>query len=463
MRLVAGPLLSLCLLLTLVTGCENARFQPAGNNENNQTGNLTLRFDSPASGEISLLASTRVVVDLSVTNAQGAPAPGVRLAFRLVGAAGGATLTATGATSDGTGRAALQIVAGASAAHFEVRVEHERAVPLVLDVTVSASGLVRFRVAFLYEGTWLPEDLAGLQTGIVFGSSCDELMPYTATLDRARSLPSWYTLVEYPELPVDLPFAIVARVFDEIGQPRLGGCFDPAPDTLIPDATVDVDLVLEDYSRRLAGPWSFHAVPEAESLPDRARELFSGWRDLGRCGFGLAQRTLDCLISHLEGGDLATCGAGIPTDDSTWIRERLGVPDAQGCRNGLDTLGRTSLESRLQDALAWSGLQDRLEGFEAALASESAADLRLSCRLVPGESAPRLELDSLQWRVDGQWLARTVTSGAGHDLTCPWTGERCELEPFTLTLEWQNLLIAHLRDLFLEPAKIGRASCRERV
>jgi len=452
MRPATGPLLYICLSLTLVAACENARFQPAVNNVNNQTGNLTLRFESPASGEIALLASARAVVDLSVTDAFGGPAPGARLSFRLVGAAGGATLSATGATSDDAGHASMQIVAGASAAHFEVRVEHERAVPLVLDVTVSASGLVRFRVAFTYDGARLPEDLAGLQTGIVFGSGCDGILPYTAALDRARNLPSWYTLVEYPELPVDLPFAIVARAFDDAGEPRLGGCLDPAPGTLIPGATVDVDLILGDYARRLAGPWSFLATPEADGLPGRARELFSGWSELGRCGFGLAQRTLDCLVAHLEGGDLSTCAGGVPTDDSTWIRERRGVADAQGCRNGLDAQGRTSLESRLQETLQWNDLQDHLERFELALSSEDPADLRLAGRLVPGEAAPVLELDSLKWRVDGQWLTRTVAAATGHGLACPWSGERCEPEPFFLTLDWQNHLIAHLRAVFMEPS-----------
>lgn len=453
MRRLAGLIL-LILWFEPCAACDNARFQPAGNNTNNQTGNLTLRFWLPASGEISLLAGDRARVEIGVFDTAGKPEAGARLDFRLTGSAGGSTLLSTNARSDRNGLATLTLIAGASAAHFQVRVEHPRAIPLLLDVTVSASGLVRFRVAFSYTGELAPETLAGLHTGVLFGGDCAGLLPYTAALDRERVLPSWLTLVDYPELPVDLPFAIVARAWDEDGEPRLHGCLDPATESLIPGATVDVELVLREYERRLADAWPLTIPLEDDLFTTLARESFSGWRPLGRCPSGLAQATLDCLVSLLEGGDLASCAPGTSTPDSAWVRARRGVLDGQGCRNGLDPEGRQSLEARLHNALAWASLQESLGLFEATLASDDLARARLTGWLQPLETGTGLTIETLQWRAGGRWAPQPVTGDPGHALSCAWTADTCELVPFELTLGWQNLLIAFLRTQYLEPAGI---------
>jgi hypothetical protein len=453
MRRLAGLIL-LILLLEPCASCDNARFQPAVNNTNNQPGNLTLHFLSPASGEISLLAGGRARVEVGVRDTAGRPLAGERLDFRLTGSAGGSTLLSTNARSDPEGLATLTILAGASAAHFEVRIEHPRAIPLLLDVTVSASGLVRFRVAFAYAGELAPETLDGLHTGVLFGGDCAGILPYTASLDRERVLPSWLTLVEYPELPVDLPFAIVARAWDEDGSPRLHGCLDPSPGSLIPGATVELELVLEEYGRQLADAWPLTVPLEDGLFPTRARELFSGWRPLGRCATGLAQATLDCLVSLLEGGDLASCSEGTLTPDSAWVRERRGVQDGQGCRNGLDAEGRQSLEARLHASLVWASLQESLGLFEATLASDDLARARLTGRLQPLEGGTALLVESLQWRARDRWAPQPVEGTPEHALSCAWSGDTCELEPFELALGWQNLFIAFLRAQYLEPAGI---------
>jgi hypothetical protein len=442
------------LLLFLCAHCENAKFTPVTNNQNNPTGNLTLQFEVPSDGEISLMAGQRSLVEIRVRDSAGLPAPGVRLDFRMVGVAGGTTLAAMSALSDASGLASLNLIAGASAAHFQVRVENGRAVPLLLDVTVSSSGLVRFRVAFTYEGQYVPEDMEGLQTGIVFGSACDTLSPFTVEMDRERTLPSWFTLVEYPELPVDLPFSIVARGASGPQQPRIHGCITPEMRYLIPNATVDVEIALEDYARQLAGPWSFNASLHGAMIPTRALELFSSWLRPGRCAYGLAQLYLDCVISLLEAGDLSTCSPGVPTVESGWLREHRGRSNADGCRNGLDELDRQSLESRLQATLAWAAYQDQLELLVSILTSDELAEARLSGRLLPEDPALQLEITSLHWERDGLWHPLPVTPEARHAFSCPGATETCVPEPFVLALDWQNLLVRYLRETCLDPLEI---------
>jgi len=442
------------LLLLLCANCENAKFKPVTNNQNNQTGNLTLQFEVPASGEIALMAGQRSRVDIRVHDALGQPVSGARLDFRMVGIAGGTTLASSSALSDFSGLASLQLIAGASASHFQVRIENQKAVPLLLDVTVSSSGLVRFRVAFAYDGATAPGEIEGLQTGIVFGSACDALSPYTAEMDRKRTLPSWFTLVEYPELPIDLPFSIVARGMAGADQPRIHGCITPETRFLVPDATVDVEIRLEDYTRQLAGPWSFQATIDAETLPARARELFGSWRNPGRCPLGLSQLYLDCLGSLLESGDLSTCGPGVPTPESAQLADHRGRIDAQGCRSSLDGSDQQSLESLLQASLDWSTYQDHLELLESILASEELATARLQSRLLPVDAALQLEVTSVHWWHEGLWHPIPVSAPSLHDFSCPATVETCEPEPFLMTLDWQNLLIRHLRETCFDPASI---------
>ncbi|PKN47889.1 MAG: hypothetical protein CVU59_01210 [Deltaproteobacteria bacterium HGW-Deltaproteobacteria-17] len=439
------------ILLLLCAHCENAKFNPVTNNQNNQTGNLTLQFEVPSSGEISLMAGQRARVDLRVLDATGSPVSGVRLDFRMIGVAGGTTLASSSAVSDTTGLAELNLIAGASAAHFQVRIENTRAVPLQLDVTVSSTGLVRFRVAFNYSGDILPNDIDGLQTGIVFGSTCDRISPYTVELDRRRTLPSWLTIVEYPELPVDLPFSIVTRGMAGPSEPRIHGCLTPEIRSLIPDATVDVAMELRDYSRQLNGPWNFETAVDGGIIPQRARELFAGWQETGRCPYGLAQLYLDCLVSLLEAGDLSVCAPGVTTPESAWIHEHRGRPDVQGCRNGLDESDRQSLESRLQALLAWGTYQGALARFHAILASEDLSRARLLGSLLPEDAALRFEVGSLQWLHDGLWHALPIPTGTSHSFSCPGSSQTCQLEPFMLTLDWENLLARHLQESFLEP------------
>ncbi|MBU1243105.1 hypothetical protein KKD52_07795 [Myxococcota bacterium] len=442
------------LLLFLCVHCENAKFNPVTNNQNNQTGNLTLQFVIPASGEVALMAGQRSRVDIRVHDAAGLPVSGARLEFRMVGVAGGTTLASSSAVSDTTGLASLNLIAGASASHFQVRIENTRAVPLQLDVTVSSTGLVRFRVAFNYAGELLPGDIEGLQTGIVFGSSCDMISPYTVVMDRQRTLPSWLTIVEYPELPVDLPFSIVTRGLAGPSEPRIHGCLTPEIRSLIPDATVDVEMQLEDYSRQLPGPWTFETPVVGDAIPQRARYLFASWQSPGNCTYGLAQLYFNCLVSLLESGDLSVCAPGVPTAESEWILEHRGRLDAQGCRNGLDELDRQSLESHLHALLTWETYQGPLAQLDAILNSDDLSRARVMGRLLPEDAALRLEVSSIQWLHDDLWHPVTVSTGTFHSFSCPGTSQSCLLEPFMLSLDWENLLVRHLRESWLDPAGI---------
>ncbi len=454
------PVLS-WLFLAFLAACSGVAGKTPQNNAQNNINNtnnvvqiLKLRFLSPANGELSMASLSRALVELSVETQDGRPVAGERVDLRIDGAAAGSTLSSAFTISDETGRAGFHLSSGSNSSHFRVIVAHPQAVPLTLDVTVSSTGMVRLRVAFSYSGAVLPEDLGNFELGIAFDVSCEDLLPYAVPLDRVRRLSSWTTVEELSELPVDFPFSIVARGFTPAGEPLLHGCLVPDESMRMPNATVDVVIGLSDYAKMLPEPVAFEVPAPAAAAAVAAAERFASWDDAGMCPLGLAQALTDCLLSVMEGGDTRNCTPGNPTTESASLRARRGVLDAQMCRLSEDAGGAAGFEFRIHQVLGWQNYQEALSQLHAFLEAGRPDAVALGVQIVPDAAGMALEVTQIRFENDGLWRSVPSPSLARRRIFCPSHPDVCALEPFTLVLSWEELLVQDVSERFLSGAGI---------
>ncbi len=443
------------MLFLVVFACENAKFTTINSQNNEPSGNLTLEFTQPVGGELAMLTGQRARVDLKVTDALLRPVSGARLDLRMIGSAGGSTLSQSAVVSGTGGTVSFQLFAGRSPARFQVKIENARAIPLVLQVLVSSTGLVRFRISFQHEGELMDKEPDGLEVGIAFLQGCSGIHPYTAELEYQRVVPSVHAGVEYPELPVDIPFSLVVRGFSESGRPLLHGCMVPLQQWLVPDATVDLVIPLHDYFRQLGGHWNMYLPVDGSMVSGRISELLGPWRESGRCPLGIAQKYLDCLVSRMEGGNLTGCQRGIPTVETEWIMDHRGVSDASGCRSTRDAADRPSLEARLMQTDFWNQTQEALQSMRTFLSSGTLNSLLASGRLVPDQDAMRLEILQIGVQtVPGEFQFLDLVSPVGVGVFCPGSEEICTLEPAMVSIGWQNRLLSFVRAKYLDDWQI---------
>ncbi|MBU1240194.1 hypothetical protein KKF84_12590 [Myxococcota bacterium] len=338
-------LLTRVFLLLLLLGCKNEGYVSQNNTNNtNNTGNYVLSFFEPLSGELNLLSASDEPLWILVSDADGSPVPGAQVDFLIVGQAGGSSLSSSFALTDENGLAGIDVHSGTSASHFSIAVTQSRAAPLSLDVTVTESGMADFSLDFSYTGSRLGE-LHSMEVGILFETTCDATSMFLASFSRRRTLTSVNELVQYADLPVDIPFVFGAKILGETGDPVGYGCMAPPPESLVPGGNASLTLSLSDYLLTLDGTQTM-SLPGAESgVSDWLTNTLPDWHNLGRCTYGVGTKLLDCLVSWLEGGDAAACQRGTPTLVSEEIIDLRGIIDGSSCRGSLNSHGGTSLEA----------------------------------------------------------------------------------------------------------------------
>lgn len=443
------------LILSFLAACSGIEMKrPTNNVQNNSTNNtnntakiLKLRFLSPANGELSMNSQSRAQVEVALETLEGLPAPEERVDVHIDGVASGSTLSSSFVVSDETGKLVFQILSGANSAHFRVILQHPQAVPLSLDVTVSSSGMVRLRVAFSYEGTITPEDLGMLELGIAFDASCESIEPYVVDLDRIRRISSWDVTEELTELPVDISFSIVTRGFSHNGEPLLHGCLTPDASMRIPNASIDVTILLADYSKSLLEPVIEEISTVATPVAAAAAEGFSGWSETGRCPLGLSQLFVDCLLAVMEDGDRITCTPGNPTPETVSLHSRRGVLDTAGCRQVNNPESGASLESRIHDVLNWQSYQSTLMDLYTYLATGYPESVTFTVQLAPEAFSFILEVTQIRFD-DGAF--QPILTSARRRLQCPMHPDTCIVEPFLLTLFWYDALVQDISNTFFK-------------
>ncbi len=285
----------------------------------------------------------------------GVARAGVPVAFALAAdqpgeTAAGATLGAAEAVTDASGRAAVDVVAGAVRGAFRVRASAETAAPVHFTITVSNEGFADLEAGVLHVGgAALGELHVRLYRGDVRCADLRAEAPPSGPFP-VRELAGVDEIASYETLAIDEAYALLA--WSEAADERITakGCVDIAPRQLRPATTVLLRLPLVD---RPLAPAETYAMISSFDLSPLRRLVVGEGRAWSRaaCALGAAQLVLDCAIDTLDDADAADCvveGAG-PT--ASLLQAARGILGADGCRAATMGAG-PSLEALLAPLLA---------------------------------------------------------------------------------------------------------------
>jgi hypothetical protein len=334
------------IISLLILGCSDSTSEDIP--ENNISIIYSLEFISPQSGEQILLAGEEKIITIkmksSVTGGvpNESPIENEGLNFQIKGQAGGAILSKNSAVTNNEGKVSFSIIAGKTPAQFTISIENSKCIELVLEVTVTQSGLVSYNIQLEYDGDNINE-INSIELGIIYDATCTIGKVIQETYFKNRFLTDTSD-VEYNDLPIDIPFIIAARGRNSLGEVIVTGCYEPSPEVLIPDSRIDITISLSDLVTQFGGPWEIVYDTFSTSVSSHLYETYSHWSNVGGCQFGIASLYIDCLVSYMENGDLTTCSEGIETTQSSAIKVLRGIKDATGCRGEQDINGFDSLE-----------------------------------------------------------------------------------------------------------------------
>ncbi len=288
----AAAWIAAALLVVATAGCSSNAAEP--------TGPFTI---APVVGTILLSPGSAGLATFLVTR-DGQPAPGQTIAFTIVASstgAQGATLGASSAASDATGRATVSVQAGLAA---DFRVEAQLGtVQAGLTVIVhggasgsvlvspffpassrSAASATTFEVRF-YDGTFcanldfdqLPEPARAPVTLSMLGE--------TARFDFVSS---------------GVVSAAAGEAFDAEGTLVATGCVDVLGSSLLSNGAVEVALPLNDAVPDPVGTFTVTSTFSFSPPLAAAAALAAPWAGLSDCPLDPAQLWLDCTVDALS-------------------------------------------------------------------------------------------------------------------------------------------------------------------
>ncbi|MDA3862802.1 MAG: hypothetical protein PF689_02935 [Deltaproteobacteria bacterium] len=351
----------------LIPGCNN-NDSTINNNTNNQnnTGIYRLLHNNPASGELNLMTGVEEEISIQLLDSENKPISGHPINFLIKGSAGGSSLSKNNLQTNKNGLASVVISTGKTSSHFTIAVSCQNAAPINFDVIVSSTGQADFTITPSYDGIQ-PEAFHSLDFGIIFNSTCDDINN-NSYLNRIKKTYSLEESVKYESLPVDFALLFVVRGYDSSGKLIASGCKAPDPENLIPGNNLQLEIELLDYLLYLSEETTvFHEV-ETNNLSSWIQNHFINWLEIGRCNYGFTATYLNCLISHLEGGDPLTCSEGVETALSARIKTYRGLLNSESCRGFLNSYNGISLERTINDlSPGVSTLQNNFKAFKISL------------------------------------------------------------------------------------------------
>lgn len=289
MRFASGLVATVCVFLA---GCSSGAHYVLDGGPSPDGSAELLTLSLVGSSVITLGLGERVTVEVELHDAAGAPVPGESLSFSLDGTPADASIDAVEASTDAAGAARVNLVGGASAASFRLRVSHPRARLVFVDVSVGAA-FGTLRVAPTYEGS---RAIDRTIIHVFTDRSCD-----AAVVDpsggRERALADGAREVELAALPLGLTYTVLARGESSSGALYAAGCASDV--TLMADLPTTVPLTLLDTALGYDGSYQLQLSLDAS----RAIESAGGEAALAAALGGTAgdsARMLDALAAMLE-------------------------------------------------------------------------------------------------------------------------------------------------------------------
>lgn len=253
------------------------------------TGTLAL-VSAPS---VTLRNAERATVSVRYTDGAGVAQPGITVVAAIEGAAQDSTLSAVSATTDASGLAQVEVVAGMQVSSFRVRLSAREAPAAVyVDVGVGTS-FGNLTIHAPYEGT---RAVTHRVFDLVPGASCAGLtaMPPTS---GGRTNASATADVTLRGLPTTLTYALLVRAQGELATEAVG-CVSGV--TAVPDQTTVVDVVLLDVPLGVDGRYG---IDVAITSGGAVREPIAGWaaalREASATRGGDATLLLDAIEAEL--------------------------------------------------------------------------------------------------------------------------------------------------------------------
>ncbi|MGM0596296.1 MAG: hypothetical protein ACQES9_04585 [Myxococcota bacterium] len=386
----------------IIPGCDN-NDNTVNNNTNSQnnTGIYRLLHNNPPNGELNLMTGIEEVISIQLVDNNNKPISDHLINFLIKGSAGGSSLSKNNTQTDNNGLASIEISTGKTPSHFTITVSCQNAAPINFDVIVSSTGQADFTITPSYNGIQ-PESFHSFDFGIIFNSTCDDI-DNNSYLNRIKKTYSLEESVKYENLTVDFSLLFVVRGYNSSGKLIASGCTEPDPENLIPGNNLHLEVELLDYLLFLTEETTvFHEI-ETSNLSSWIQNHYQNWLEIGQCGYGFTSAYLDCLISHLEGGDPLTCSEGEETALSARIKSYRGLLNAENCRGFLNSHNGISLERTLTDlSVNIETLQNNFKSFKISLNQNNYEHLSLKSTWEHQHDKLVQSLDSLNFPLINQ-------------------------------------------------------------
>jgi hypothetical protein len=431
----------------------------------------SLEVLSPPGDEIGLPFYGEVTLHVKYSDPGGAPLPGAALAFELIASAseatGGSTLSASEATTDGSGVATITLVAGAERVNFRVQVTAARAQPALFYIAVSEEGFADLVATPEHTGFRAPGDFGVVEVRLHRAADlrCADLDPDAPpeSVFPVRALGGFGADARYRNVGAGEPYAVVAWGQLEPDGVRVAiGCVELAPDQVRAGAETRFPLPVADRPPSLAAgvdiESTFNATPLAAAVSAAGPDV---WAALD-CPLGRAQLLIDCALdAQVSDGavDCAVNGTGDFVDD---VEATRGAVDAAGCRPPTSARG-ASLDALVDERIGppWP-VGDALAALLAARRAPLVS-FRLSSRLGPGGATgavvhrlSRLAVSAGDATAELDLVAsdRPVIRQTAAASIDPATG-RLAIGAHSFTVDYGRFAMSAFAELGLEPAGLG--------
>lgn len=428
----------------------------------------SLEVLSPPGDEIGLPFYGQVTLRVRYRDPGGAPVPAAPLTFDLVTSAsestGGSTLSATGATTDGSGVATVTLAAGAERVNFRVQVSAARAQPALFYIAVSEEGFADLIATPEHEGFRATGDFGAVEARLYRAADlrCAELDPDAPpeSLFPGRALAGFGGEARYRNVGAGEPYAVLAWGQLEPEGVRVAvGCVELDADQVRAGAEVRLPLPVADRAPGLAAALdvesTFNATPLAAAVAAAGPDV---WAALD-CPLGRAQLLIDCALDAQVSDGALDCAVGGASPLLGDVAAQRGAVDAAGCRPP-EVAGGPSLDALVDQQLAapWPGG----DALAAMLAARRAPliSFRLDSRFGPGGAEGSLvhRLSRLAVSAGGATAELDLvasdrpiirqTAAASID---PASG-RLAIGAHSFTVDYGRFAIAAFTQLGLEPA-----------
>ncbi len=386
----------------------------------------------------------------------------------------GSILSAPAAITDQAGIARVTLTAGRQRTRFLVSATAEGALPTTFQVAISEEGFAALDVRPRYTGVRAEADFARVRVHLYDDQTCGKL------LAGAGPPPSFYPprtvlhfgeLVGYANLLPRMPYAVLARGEDSVGNTRAQGCVDLLGRELPPGRRIEVPVPARDRRIALEGELVLDSALELGAMSAAVAAADMPWRVLAGCASGPGQLLVDAVLAELPAGavrDALTARRGdLPSGTMA------GAPACRGATAPAAVGGGPSLEARALVLMTETAgaAATRVSGLDVELAA-LVSRLELVSRLVAhplgegrAQAAHTLELARL--RLGGAThevvLAETARPTLAVDevaieLSLGSAGEIATLAPHGFSLRWGQLVASALGELSLGARTLPRTA-----